>query len=461
MTPKSGGIIEFLKHIEKFLTRDIWRLDFSQLSKLQAFFYRQIRIGYLVVRAFVQDRLMVRASALVYATLLSIVPLLAVMFSLLKAFEVHYKLGDMLEKVLRQPLGDKAVDTIVPEIERFVDNASGGAVGGVGLVLLFLAVLSIINNVERAFNDIWKVQRTRSLHRRFADYVSILLVGPVLVVVILGLTASLQSNSFVQFIQEIPGVRYLFTKGAPYVISWTVFLFAYLFVPNTRVRFISGLSGGVVAGTLWQIINWVFANFVVTSYQSGSRAALYAGFATLPLFLLWLYISWAVVLLGAEVAYAHQNVGTFMWEEKKGPYSFAYREALALKMMMVIGKRFYTGKTGPTTSELARQFGAPARLINELLSELKSTRLVNEISDEESTYVPGRDLDTMTIITLLNILRKHGMASTGGEKTTEIDKIVVSLQEEVEKSTAATVGEQTIRDLILNSMSEKKGSSKK
>ena len=197
MANKQGGIVELLKQIEQFITRDIWRLDFSQLSKLQAFFYRQIRIGYLVVKAFVQDRLMVRASALVYATPLSIIPMLAVMFSVLKAFGVHYKLGDMLEKVLRQPLGDQAVDTIVPKIVKFVDNASGGALGGVGLLLLFLAVLSIINNVERAFNDIWKVRRTKSLHRKFADYISMLLVGPVFVSAILGVTASLQSNAFV------------------------------------------------------------------------------------------------------------------------------------------------------------------------------------------------------------------------------------------------------------------------
>ena len=455
-----NGMIEFLKNIEKFLTRDIWRLDFSQLSKLQAFFYRQIRIVYLVVRAFIQDRLMVRASALVYATLLSIVPLLAVMFSVLKAFGVHNKLEPTLTRVL-WPLGEQAVNTIVPAIVSFVDNAAVGALGTVGLLLLFLAVLSIINNVERAFNDIWKVQRARSLHRKFADYMSILLIGPVVVFAILGVTASLQSNTFVQFIQKIPGVRFLFTAAAPYIISWAFFLFTYMFVPNTRVQFISGLSGAVVAGTLWQILNWVFAHFVVTSYQFGTKAALYASFATLPLFLLWLYISWAVVLLGAEVAYAHQNVGTFMWEEKRGPYSFAYREALALKTMMVVGKRFYSGEDGPTPSELANQFGAPARLINELLSELKSARLVNEISGEESMFTPGRDLDSMTIKTVLDALRNYGMSGGSKEKTAEIDEVVASLQADLKKSTEAAFGERTMRDLILKSLSSESLSKKK
>jgi len=443
--------LDFIASFRQFISEDIWNQDFTKLSRLRAFAYRQLQIIYLVARAFFQDRLLVRASALVYATLLSIVPLLAVMFSLLKGFGFTNRLEPFLNQLL-DPLGEQAKNIIVPNIVHFVENVNVGALGAAGFLILLVSVLSIINNIERAFNDIWKVKRTRSLQRRFSDYLSVLIIGPVLIIAVLGVTASLQSNSFVQAITHNTLIRVFFNKTAPFVATWIAFYFLFTFVPNTKVQISSAFIGALISGSLWQVSNWFFAHFIVSSYQTGTKAAIYAGFATLPLFLVWLFISWAVVLLGSEISYAHQNVGKISWEEKAAEYSQHFLESIALKILLFCGEKYYRGETAPTSNDIADKFNIPERVVNQVITKLLSTRLLLLLDEESSRYVPGQSIETLKVKDVLHRLRNSGLDNIDS-KTDEdhISTAVARVQSEMDKTLAQKFGEMSLKDLLFAS----------
>ena len=446
---------EFNANLHDFLKKDLWGLDFSSLPRIRAILYHQVKLSYIVIRTFIQDRLLVRASALVYATLLSIVPLLAVMFSLLKGFGFHNKLESFLTGVF-EPLGEQAQQVIIPNIVEFVGNVNVGALGTAGLILLLVSVLSIINNIERAFNDVWKIKKVRSFRRRFSDYISVLLIGPVLLFAILGLTASLQSSAFFQFISQNSALRFIIKQSAPLFTTWLAFYFLLTFVPNTKIKIKSGLKGSILAGSLWQVANWFFAHFIVTSYQTGAKAALYASFATLPLFLIWLYISWAIVLLGAEISYADQNIQTLTWEEKEHKYSQRYKEELMLKTLLICGRKYYLGERAPSSSELANGLLLPERLINELISDLNDLKLIAIIDGDAESYIPAKSMENMFIFDVIDKIRSQGINGNSNENKQPYFQQVASMQENMQKAVSGSLEDKTIKDLILDSLKEAK-----
>jgi membrane protein len=440
-------VVQFINSLRQFLLKDIWRLDFSKLSWIKVFLLRQLRILFLVISRFVKDRLPVRASALVYATLLSIVPMLAVMFSLLKGFGYHSELEPFLKRIL-EPLGDKAVQMIVPTIVNFVANASVAALGAFGFVFFLLSSISIINNMERAFNDVWRVKRTRSIHRRIGDYLSVLILGPVLVFGILAITASFQNYTLVRRIGEIPFVEILANRSAPFIASWVVFCFLYVFIPNTKVRFLSAIYGALIAGTLWQAMNYVFANFIVTAYQSGAKAALYASFAVFPLFLLWLFYSWIVVLLGAELAYVHQNLNKVVWEEHRKPMSWRMEESLALKIMLIVSQKFCQGEKGPSKTDLADHLNVPEHTVDRILSTLVDLELVNDTGRKDIRYTPAKCLEGLSLSEIIENLRIYGASDLPQEHDDDVNRLVGEIQDQYDKAIKEAFADASIRDLL-------------
>lgn len=441
-------IVFWINFLQQFFTKDIWRKDFSKLSHARAVFYQQLLIGYLVGRAFVQDRLLVRASALVYATLLSMVPLLAVMFALLKGFGVHNKLETTLYRLM-EPLGKHASEVVIPPIVQFVDNVNVGALGGVGLLLLFLSTLSIINNIERAFNDVWKISQVRNFKRRVSEYLSVLLISPILIFAVLGITASLQSNAIIQVVSHLPGIAFLFNKIAPILVSWLIFFLLFLYIPNTKVRIDSALIGAVLAGTIWQLVNFFFANFLVKSYQFGSKAAIYAGFATLPLFLVWIYLAWAVILMGAEISYSHQNLNKLTWEFRSSQYSQLLRQSLALKIILSIGQKFYHGEQVPSNTELADHFNVPERLVNEILTRLVDNSILYPLEGKVNRYAPARSLETMKVTDIIFGLQASGVSDWPQVEQDSISEIVHKIQTEYKEIIQEKFVAITVRDLVL------------
>ncbi len=331
---------ELIKKVNDFLTKDLWHLDTGSLNRFRAWLVYLLKLIYATFKGFSENELTLRAMSLVYTTLLSIVPLLAFSVSILKAFGVvDNQLEPFLENFM-EPLGEKGTE-ITGQIIGFIENINFGVLGIVGLVMLIYTSISLIMKIEDSLNHIWKVRKGRSMVRRFSDYITILLIGPVLMFAAIGLTASFESNAIVQKVLAIQPLGMLVLLGAkliPYLFVFLVFTFIYIVIPNTKVKFKSAFIGGAIAGIAWQTTGWVFAFSVA---KSTKYAAIYSSLAVLILFMIWLYVNWLILLIGAQIAYCHQNLKTLDLGQTIFQLSSKVKEKLAFLVMYLIDYNFY------------------------------------------------------------------------------------------------------------------------
>ena len=436
----------YLSRFKARMHQRVWQPEVSSASKRTAFLNRQLRILYLAGKGYIEDLLKLQGLALAFKTLLSLVPFLAVCFSLLKALGVHNRLQPFLTEIL-SPLGAGG-EEVSRRLIGFVNNVNVNALGTVGIVTLFITVLSLMGSVEEAFNQIWRVKTPRRFSRRFSDYLSVLLVGPVLLFAALAVTASLQNHGLVrQLIALRPFGKpiVLLLRLMPYLAMWGTFTFMYIFIPNTSVKLSSAALGGLVAALLWQTIGWGFAAFVTSST---GYYAVYSSFAILIVFLLWIHIGWMIVLFGAEVTFAHQHVD-FYWEEQ-GDYqnSPAARERLGLQIMALIGLHFYAGKPPWAVEDLVRRLHVPPDVIKEFLSIFTRSHLLVITADEKS-YLPARDLEQISIKQILDAIRgnKDGQGIAGEpNEGAGVDELI----REVDRSIAAALRGKSLKSLVLS-----------
>jgi membrane protein len=350
----------------RYLDRDLWTADISiQRAPVRAGI-RLLRVLVAVARAPFDGQLNLEAAALVYRTLLSIVPLLAVAFSVLKAFGAQYRIEPLLVEML-SPLGTGGVE-VARRIVEFVSNVGVGVLGSLGLIGLLYTVVSVIEGIENALNQIWHVRRSRTLMRKFTDYLSILLVGPVLVFAALGIIASAQSNwLFQRVLTLIPFKRETVAAVwhvTPFVLLVVAFTLLYRFLPYARVAPGAALVGGVTAATLWHIVGLVFTALVASST---SYSAIYSSFAVLVVFLLWLQIAWLVVLVGGQVAYIHQHPTSYA--AVRGRPSVRLREHAGLGALVEITRRYVAGDPPLRVDDLARLLAAPVAIVDEVIED--------------------------------------------------------------------------------------------
>lgn len=386
--------------------RILWEQDPRQLNIFQAFLLRQIQTAALVIHDFLQDRCMLRASALTYSSLLAIVPLLALTFALLKAFGVQNTLEPMLLEKLNVG-SQEAVSSIL----QYVNNTQVGKLGVYGLLFLLVAVTSLLSNIEDSFNHVWGVKGMRPLIRRFSDYLSVLMVGPVLVISAMSMTSSLTSNRLVQRLidMEVVGslILTLFKMG-PYLLMWIAFAILYVFMSNTRVEWPAAFAGGILGGTLWQLAQWSYVNFQVGVAKYN---AIYGTMAALPIFMIWVYISWNIVLLGLEFTYARQNLQTGGRDLHGNEVSRNSYERVALIILAVLAGRFFRAEKPVGKERLAQQLGVPPRLCDHILSELVGLGYVSETcarTTNRRRYQLGRAAESMQVYGILEGLRGHG-----------------------------------------------------
>lgn len=370
-----------LARIPQFFKQDLWTIDPASVPGLQRIGIHALRLVIAVALEFRHRLLDARAAGLVYTTLLSLVPFLAVMFSVLKAFGVHQQIEPVLAQAL-DPLGPNGQE-ITGKIIGFVDNLKIGVLGIVGVAGLFYTTYSLIDKIEEAFNAIWLVREGRSWGRKFADYLSAVLVGPLLVVTAFGLLASVHSNTLVQRVLEIQPFGYLMLLAGrllPFVILSGLFTFLYKFIPHTQVRFDSALVGGITAAVLWGIAGEAFAMFVA---QSAQYSAIYSGFAVLVLFLLWLYVGWLIVLIGAQFSFFHQYptayVSRLLWQQG----THAFRERLALNLLVVLTRQYLKGEGPMPAGDLAIELHLPVSLVAEQVRHLVETGLLGLMANPE------------------------------------------------------------------------------
>ncbi len=421
--------------------------DVSEVSRFTRLIRLVLKIVVMVAHDFIQNLVKLQAMALAFKTLLSLAPLLAVVFSLLKAFGVHNRMEPALLEAL-SPLGEKGQE-ITAHLIGFVNKMSAGALGSVGLVTLFITVLSLMGTIEEAFNHIWRVKAPRKLARRFSDYLSAILVGPVLVFAAVTITATLQNTAIVQALlslQALGTVILILLQLVPYLTLWAAFTFVYMFIPNTRVRLRSALVGGLVAAILWQTVGWGFAVFVASSTR---YYVIYSSFAILLLFLLWLHVGWVIVLLGAQVSYAHQHINYFLGDRELLAQSPAGREKLALHMMLLIGRNFYHGLDPMGVAEIGARLRLPAGIVQEFMVMFAQSKLVLPLAHED-TYVLGRDPETIGIKDILNCVKNAGKGvRIEGERSKEEDAID-ELLADVDQSAAQALEGKNLQALIVS-----------
>jgi membrane protein len=451
VSPSARDRKRSLQSIKSKFFDDFLEAELSELTRFSRLFHSGLKIGVMVARDFIQNLVKLQAMALAFKTLLSLAPLLAVIFSMLKAFGVHNRMEPALAEALA-PLGEKGAE-ITAHLIGFVNKMSAGALGSVGLVTLLITVLSLMGTIEEAFNYIWRVKSPRKLARRFSDYLSAILVGPVLVFAAVTITATLQNNAIVQSLlalEALGAVILFLLRLVPYLTLWGAFTFVYMFIPNTHVHLRSALVGGLVAAILWQSVGWGFAVFVASSTR---YYVIYSSFAILLLFLLWLHIGWVIVLLGAQVAYAHQHINYFLADRELLAQTPAGREKLALHMMVLIGGNFYRGRGPMNVAEIAAQLRVPAGLVKEFMAMFAELKLVLPLA-EEDTYVLARDPQTIGVKEILDCVRNAGRGAKAQRATSKEESVVNEILLEVDGAAASALAGKSLQALFLGVVPE-------
>ncbi|MEA3543868.1 MAG: YhjD/YihY/BrkB family envelope integrity protein [Thermodesulfobacteriota bacterium] len=386
---------EKIKHL-------LWEQNPADLSFLQRILLRQVQTIALVSRDFSINQCLLRASALTYYTMLSLVPLLALTFALLKAFGVQNLLQPLIIEKLN--VGDgQAADVILG----YINNTQVTQLGAVGLIFLIVAVVSLLTNVEKSFNHIWGVKEVRPLLRRFADYLSVILAGPVLIISAISMTSMLASNSLVQKFIEMKLVGTLILllfKVAPFFFMWLAFTGLYIFMSNIKVEWRAAFVGGVVGGTLWQIAQVGYVHFQV---GVGRYNAIYGTMAALPIFMVWLYLSWVIVLFGLSVCYAKQNLRTSGRDLRGSEVSRNSFEQVALALLVTLADRFAKGEPPLSNGQLANFLFIPPRLCRSIIGLLLKIGFVSELCTlaGRCQYQLGRSAEDLSVA---EILKKMG-----------------------------------------------------
>lgn len=439
-------MIDLLLKLRDLLLGFIWDGDVRQLATPRRQLVKLLRLAYVVVREFASGDLNLRAMSMVYTTLLSTVPLLAFAFSVLKGFGVHNQLEPVLHQFLA-PLGPKG-DELAGHIIGFVSRMDVSVLGGLGLAMLIYTVLSLLQKIESAFNHVWHIERTRGLGQRFSSYLSVVLVGPVLVFGALAITASVMNNRLVQWLIGIEPFGTLIVQSsrlAPYLLIVAAFSFFYTFIPNTRVKFGAALGGGMVAGFLWQSTGWAFAAFIASSAQ---YAAIYSSFAILVLLLIWVYINWLILLVGAQIAFFIQNPHYLTRSRVRLELSDRLKERLALAVMYLIADQHHHAAPAWTVPALAARLNLPVAPLEKLVAQLIGAGYLVETCDEPPQLIAARDNATVRVTELLDAVRAADENRFLNPARMAAVDAVDALVARIDAGRHALLGELTLRDLL-------------
>ena len=404
-------------------------------------------------REYDEGGLALHATSLVYTSLLSLAPLLAVSFSVLKAFGVHNQLEPFLSEVL-SPLGEKS-EEITKTIIGFVESISVGVLGVIGFAALFYTVVSLLEKIESTFNHIWRVSQSRSLARRFSDFLSVLLLGPVLVFSAVGITASTTHSEWGQRILALQPFGTLYAWAShllPYLFIILAFAFVYTFIPNTRVRWSAALGGGTIAGLAWKLTGNLFSSFVA---NSASYSAIYSSFAAVILFMLWLYVSWLILLLGGAIAFHIQYPRYLHYSSRNPRLSILSLEQLGLTLMYLIGFRHYRGEEALTLHRLADAVNLPWEPVGTLLDTLCHHHLLVVTNGDDSAYQLARDTDAIRVRDILSAVRTTGDVRALPEASST-DAVIATdaMRATLESAPDTAHGDMTLRDLFSESSSK-------
>ena len=404
----------------EFIREGIWRIRIRDLTKGRRFLIKYLRVVIIAAKGFIYDKCPLRASALTFYSLLSVVPIVAMAFAIAKGFGLQKHLETQL---MEKFSGQEVVITQVIEFSRnMLQNTKGGIIAGVGVVVLLWAVVNVLSQIEESFNDIWGIKKARSIGRKFSDYLSIVLVGPVLLIMSSSATVLIATN-LTQITQKIallgvfsPLIT-LIIKIIPYCLIWILFAFVYIFMPNKKVFLFSGLIAGISAGTIFVIVQKFYIIFQI---GVAKHNAIYGSFAALPLFLIWLQLSWFIMLFGAEISFAFQNVDAYEFEPDRKKISPFFRKLLSLQITHLLVMNFIQGNKPMNVSMICAALDIPVRLVQEILYDLAGCGLISDATlenSEEAAYQPARDINDFSISFILQALENKGIDSIPTART--------------------------------------------
>ena len=405
------GLGDLISNFFSFIRDDIWRIRLADLPFGKSFLIKQLRIMILAIRGFDEDRCLLRASSLTFYTLLSIVPVAAMFFGIAKGFGFEKRLQTQLYE--RFPGQEEILNQVIGFSNSLLEQTRGGLIAGIGLLVLFWSVLKVLGHIEMALNHIWEIKQPRSWGRKFSDYLSIMLISPILILMSGSATVFI-TTQVTQITEKIELLGYLsplitfLLKFTPYVLVWVLFTILYIIMPNTKVNFKAGLLGGVVAGTLYQIAQGVYISFQIGAAKYN---AIYGSFAALPLFLMWVQISWWIVLFGAELSFANQNVETYEYEPDSLKVSPGFKKLLSLQITHMLVKNFENGDKPLSDSQISSRLEMPIRLVHSILFDLVEAGLISETKtkiEKEHAFQPARDINKLTIQFVLAALERSG-----------------------------------------------------
>jgi membrane protein len=403
---------------------------------------RVVRYPAALIRDWLRGEISVRAMSLAYTTLLSIVPLLVFSFSILKGLGARGDLKFILNEFFK-PMGG-AADELTKSVMQFVVNMRGDLLGTIGLAFLVYTVVTTIQKVENSFNFVWRVARPRSFARRFTEYLSVMILGPILLAVALGLLAGAEHSPFALWLDAIPPLAW--AAGAlgdivPYVIVTIVFTFMYAFIPNTKVQFRAALIGGITSGVIWALVGKVFTAFIV---YSSSLVAVYTGFAIVLTTLIWVYLSWLILLIGAQLAFYLQFPQYLRHGQEAFELTGRDREQVGLSIMYLIARDYAAGKTYWTASALAAELDIPSIAMAPVLDSLEQGGLI--VATEQMQFVPGRDLERIRLDEIFQTVR----TLHSGRLAVTMKKVApaVAVLKEVEAAMRAPLSARSLKDLL-------------
>jgi len=418
--------MKFFTRAMHFVTDEIWSVRLDDYPKPVATLVYYLRVVLVSVRRFTEDKVQVRASALTYYTLLALVPILAMGFAIAKGFGYDRDLEQQLMDNFKGE--EEVVNWLISFARSALDTAKGGVIAGVGLPILFWSVISVLSNIESSFNDIWQIKKQRSYIHKFTNYLAVMLIGPVFIVLyssgnVFVSTQLANITSQIDIVNLSPFVVF-FMKMIPYVIIWILFTLLYIVMPNTKVNIGSALLAGILAGTAFQIVQWFYIDMQMFMSRTN---AIYGSFAAIPLLLIVMQISWLIVLFGAELSFANQNIDQYELENESLQISPYAQRAFNILLLECIVRQFVEGKKPLTAQEMTVCMKLPIRLVRMVMDDLLAANLVSEVytaKEKVRAYAPAKDVRQYTIKHVVESLDKSGNSRILNKPADDLRKIL-------------------------------------
>ncbi len=427
--------------IGQFFRHEVWH-DPPDAGRIRQVLLHALRVALITVNSIRNETILLRSSALSYSTLLAVVPLLAIGFSMLKGLGFQTQIEHMLVSYLTAEQ-----EQLTSKILEYISNTDFKALGALGTAVLIYAVIMMLSNVERAFNDIWGVSRSRPLVRKISDYISVLLLGPLLIVLSTAMITSMSSYTVVQNLSEYTVFRdffFVFNTVIPHLGLWIAFTAMYIMMPNTRVRLVPALIAGVVCGSAWELAFHVYTGFNIGMARYNT---IYGTFAALPIFIIWIYISWVIVLVGAQISNAVQQIRAYQQEFTGAGASFGQQQVMGLYIMHEIARRFYLGKAALTAEQIALHLSIPSRMVEKISEIFCQNGLLREIDSTARIYQPAMDLFRISAADIFHAIRDHGQSTwqiPAHAKNPRLQDLIETHQAEA----ARTLKQLTLGDIV-------------